>query len=166
MAEPGNVRGQVLAPDAPGPADRHGGQHAVLDQFEDAARRQAHGWSQEEVARRMAASGYGWHQTTTGKTEIGRRPLRLNEAVALAGIFGIPLQELLVPLPVDLDDIDDLDSEIQAAEDRRTELAAEINHTMQENANAESALMIANYAVAETRQSLETLSLDPPVNIG
>ncbi len=92
--------------------------------------------------------------------------MRLNEAVALAGIFGIPLQELLVPLPVDLDDIDDLDSEIQAAEDRRTELAAEINHTMQENANAESALMIANYAVAETRQSLETLSLDPPVNIG
>lgn len=59
--------------------------------------RVACGWSQEETARRMSVFGYGWHQTMIAKTEAGQRPLRLNEAADLAGLFGVPLAGLLGP---------------------------------------------------------------------
>lgn len=57
------------------------------------------GWSQEQVARRMTAYGYGWHQTIVAKTEAAQRPLRLNEAVDLAALFGAPLAALLEKSP-------------------------------------------------------------------
>ena len=37
----------------------------------------------------MEASGYNWHQTTVGRVENGKRPLRLNELVHLAAMFGV-----------------------------------------------------------------------------
>src|SRR3954447_4046528 len=35
-----------------------------------------------------------WHQTTVGKIESGGRPIRLSEAVAVADLLGVPLDEL------------------------------------------------------------------------
>lgn len=61
----------------------------------------ARGWSQEEVARRMSAFGVDWHQTTVGRTETAQRPLRLNEAFALAALFGVGLVGLTAPPRVD-----------------------------------------------------------------
>jgi transcriptional regulator with XRE-family HTH domain len=55
----------------------------------------ARGWSQEEVAQRMSAYGYDWHQTLIGRIEAAQRPLRLNEAVDLAALFGVSLEMLL-----------------------------------------------------------------------
>jgi transcriptional regulator with XRE-family HTH domain len=52
-------------------------------------------WSQEEVARRMEAFGYEWHQTLIGRIEAAQRPLRLNEAVDLAALFGVTLDQLM-----------------------------------------------------------------------
>lgn len=51
--------------------------------------RQAAGWSQEQMARRMAEAGHPWHQQTVGRIESGRQALRLGELVDLAAIFGV-----------------------------------------------------------------------------
>lgn len=50
--------------------------------------------SQAELARRMKAQGLSWHQVTVGRTESGTRPLRLDEAIALAAIFEVELPVL------------------------------------------------------------------------
>jgi hypothetical protein len=55
--------------------------------------------SLEETARRMDAYGYDFHQTAIAKTEAGQRPLRLNEAVAFACLFGVTLADLLADVP-------------------------------------------------------------------
>ena len=56
--------------------------------------RLARGWSQEQVAERMKAFGYDWHQTLIGRIEAAQRPLRLNEAADLASLFEVPLEAL------------------------------------------------------------------------
>jgi len=61
--------------------------------------REARRWSQEEVARRMGGCGFEFHQTMVAKTEAGQRPLRLNEAVAFACLFGVTLAGLLAAVP-------------------------------------------------------------------
>lgn len=83
--------------------------------------RTVRGWSQEEVARRMAEYGYDWHQTTVGRTEAATRPLRLNEAVSLAALFGIPVTQMLAPIMVD---VPELDGEIQELRERWAEAVA------------------------------------------
>lgn len=52
------------------------------------------GISQGELARRMTAQGYAWHQTTVARTESGDRPARLGEAVALSAILRFSLDTL------------------------------------------------------------------------
>jgi len=59
--------------------------------------RELHGWSQTELAERMAARGHRWHQATVFKVEDGRRPVRLTEAVALAAVLDVPLTDLIGP---------------------------------------------------------------------
>jgi transcriptional regulator with XRE-family HTH domain len=57
-------------------------------------------WNQQELADRMRLYGHSWVQTTVSKTEDGARPLRLNEAVSLAAVFGIPVTGLFTePCP-------------------------------------------------------------------
>jgi hypothetical protein len=43
----------------------------------------------------MQLAGFKWGQTTVAKTEGGTRPVRVNEAVALAACFGLTINELL-----------------------------------------------------------------------
>lgn len=57
--------------------------------------RLARGWSQEDLAERLTALGFQFHQTQIGKLENGGRPIRLNEAGALAAIFEVPLPDLI-----------------------------------------------------------------------
>lgn len=56
--------------------------------------RQAQGWSQEELARRMTVAGYSMHQTTIAKLEGGSRPTNVAEVAALAAIFNMPIEAL------------------------------------------------------------------------
>lgn len=67
------------------------------------ALRQGKGWSQADLAVRMTERGFSWHQTTVAKTEGADRPLRLNEADALAAALGVHLLELLRVEPVEYD---------------------------------------------------------------
>lgn len=59
--------------------------------------RTARGWSQEELAREMTGAGFAWRQSTAAKTEAADRPLRVNEAAALAEVLGIPVEDLVKP---------------------------------------------------------------------
>lgn len=51
--------------------------------------------SQEALALAMREAGFPWRQTTAAKTEAGDRPVRVNEASALAQVFDVPLVDLL-----------------------------------------------------------------------
>ncbi len=53
------------------------------------------GWSQAELATRMAGRDERWTQSTVAKTEAATRPIRLNELAALAETFNVPLAELV-----------------------------------------------------------------------
>lgn len=58
--------------------------------------RERAGISQEHLAvNLLVMHDVNWHQTTVGKTEAGERPIRLNEAVAVADLLGVPLHELV-----------------------------------------------------------------------
>jgi len=54
-------------------------------------RREQAGHSQSELARQMKQRGFNWHQATVNRTESGERPLRVDEALTLATIIGLPL---------------------------------------------------------------------------
>ncbi|MDQ1536137.1 MAG: hypothetical protein QOE58_530 [Actinomycetota bacterium] len=58
--------------------------------------REGAGVSQEELADRMTARGFGFSQATVWKIEQGKRPVRISEAEALAdAIGGLSVQTLL-----------------------------------------------------------------------
>jgi transcriptional regulator with XRE-family HTH domain len=57
--------------------------------------RETRGWSQTELAERLKPYGFDMHQTTVAKLERGGRPIRVNEAAALADVFQVGLGELL-----------------------------------------------------------------------
>ena len=52
------------------------------------------GWSQEDLRRRLEP-GWPLDQTTISNLELGRRPIRVAEAEALAAVFGMSLVALL-----------------------------------------------------------------------
>jgi transcriptional regulator with XRE-family HTH domain len=60
--------------------------------------RQARGWTQDDLAKRMTSAGYQMHQTTLTKLENGSRPTSVGEAAALAAIFGIPMPYLFATM--------------------------------------------------------------------
>ncbi|MBT2429388.1 helix-turn-helix domain-containing protein [Streptomyces sp. ISL-112] len=57
--------------------------------------RSASGLSQGKVADAMNAEGFVFYQQTIAKVESGERPVRLDEATALARIFGADLSDTL-----------------------------------------------------------------------
>jgi transcriptional regulator with XRE-family HTH domain len=88
--------------------------------------RQGRGWSQQDVAEKMAAYGYKWHQTTVAKLEAAARPLRVNEAVDLAVLFGIPASRLVEPAPAPGDGtLESIVDELKILEARQQELTHE-----------------------------------------
>jgi transcriptional regulator with XRE-family HTH domain len=57
--------------------------------------REERGWSQGKLGRKLAPLGFEMHQTTVAKLEAGGRPIRLNEAAAIAEVFGVSLWDLV-----------------------------------------------------------------------
>ena len=57
--------------------------------------RNARGWTQEELAAKLNAKRIGVHWTSIAKIEKGRRSVRINEAAALADLFGTSVDALL-----------------------------------------------------------------------
>ncbi len=69
--------------------------------FGDSVRlyRKEMGWSQADLAKAMRERGFDWLQTTVSKTEAAERPIRLNEAVAVASLFGVGVTAMLNDRP-------------------------------------------------------------------
>ena len=90
--------------------------------------RAARGWSQEEVARRMKAYGYDFHQTMIAKIEAAQRPIRVRELADFAALYGVEVHELIYPPAGSLQEADKeiatLREQLQEAT-RRSEDAAE-----------------------------------------
>jgi transcriptional regulator with XRE-family HTH domain len=63
--------------------------------------RQRRGWSQAELADRMAAYGIPWGRTTPGKIENRQRNVTVEELVGLAFVLGVSPVALMVPTAVD-----------------------------------------------------------------
>lgn len=70
--------------------------------------REERGWSQQEVAKRLADRGISLHMSTIAKIEAGSRSVRLNEAIALARVFDTGVEELASPPVGELNEIIEL----------------------------------------------------------
>jgi transcriptional regulator with XRE-family HTH domain len=57
--------------------------------------RDRRGWSQEELAKRLGERGVAVHASTIAKIETDARAIRLDEAAAIADLFGLSLDTLL-----------------------------------------------------------------------
>lgn len=62
--------------------------------------RKRRGWSQERLAARMAKAGVPVHQSAISKIErtTDRRAISVDEALAFASVFGVPVLEMLQPV--------------------------------------------------------------------
>lgn len=110
----------------------------------------------------MVNAGYtNWHQTTVGKTEAGQRPLRLNEAVALGGLLGIPLTQLLAPLQVDADavaaEIERTEAELAALNKQAGSQAETLAATTAARTDAEVAFLRTGETIEATQAYLASL---------
>lgn len=57
--------------------------------------REAAGLSQQKVADALKSQGFTFSQTQIAKIERGERPVRLDEAAAMAGLFGATIDVAL-----------------------------------------------------------------------
>ncbi len=100
----------------------------------------------------MSAAGHSnWHQTTVGKTELATRPLRLNEAIALAGLFGIPVTQLIAPITLKAEDVQ---AELDTLEERWAKVQEQYRHAQAERDVAHTAAAQADQAAAAAANEL------------
>lgn len=59
--------------------------------------RESHGWSQADLAQRMATLGWKYHPQTVHRIESGQRKVTIGEAEALARIFSTTVDALTWP---------------------------------------------------------------------
>lgn len=94
--------------------------------------RQISGWSQGDVAAKMAARGCTWTQATVWKIETGLRALRVGELPDAAAVFGVSPMTLLSG-----EEFRDTAEERNAMERTvREQIAAEILAGIQESGTA------------------------------
>jgi predicted RNase H-like nuclease (RuvC/YqgF family) len=104
----------------------------------------------------MKAYGYDWHQTTVGRIEAAQRPLRLNEAVDLAALFGVSLQMLLTRAQRELD-AEDLLEQIRKLRMRITETEKELKAATQEWEETQTHERIARGVVRRIEARVSTM---------
>ncbi|MFG2056641.1 helix-turn-helix domain-containing protein [Micromonospora sp. NPDC048930] len=118
--------------------------------------RTARGWSQQDVALRMSKNfGYGWHQTTVARIEGQARPVRLNEAVALAMLFDVDLGQVLKPPQVTIEEIDSLRRREADLRAREEQLAAMRDHVARALARAHEEMAVVERTHRDTMVELE-----------
>lgn len=101
--------------------------------------------SQAQLGQQLGELGYPMEQPTVYKLEGGTRPLRLNEVVALATVFGVEVTDLL---RADLNE-----------EERREALHALLDANNR-RAHAEAALAVARERLESTTHDVQTLSAE------
>lgn len=116
------------------------------------ALRMKRGWSQTDLARRMSARGFEMSQTTVAKLENGKRPLRVDELVELAGIFGTGIVELLTTDETVGDVV--RDHEVAYAINRVWELRASLDTAEAMMIDLDARRAAASAHIVELRQAL------------
>ncbi len=133
--------------------------------------RQARGWSQEQLAGRLNLDfGYSMHQTTVAKIEAAARPIRLNEAAAIALIFEVELNDLVYqPTEKDNAELQEIEQQMETAKvemltaQSRTAHAQDVAaHAQQRAAEAQAAAAraLTEYRVIESRFDAVLLRLE------
>lgn len=126
--------------------------------------RVARNWTQEEVAVRMTAYGYDFHQTAIAKIEAAQRPLRVRELADFAALYGVEVQDLVYPPTRFLPEIDQEIAEVAARLDQARAAEAAASHQLESarkatrDAEAAYQMSVAEIAVLEGR--LTSLSAD------
>lgn len=125
--------------------------------------RQGRGWSQLEVAEKMRAYGYQWSQATVTRLEAASRPIRLNELVDIAALYGVPVTLFLeseVP-----DDPDTLKREIKTLSDERKDLWFRRKEAVAALDKAQAVVAALNADIARIEGRIEYLMRwRPPVD--
>ena len=94
-------------------------------------------WSQEEVAGRMKAYGYDFHQTMIAKIEAAQRPLRVRELAHFAALYGVEVQDLIYPPTGSLHEVE---QEIEELEARQAHALGRLESAVRVLAELHSAL--------------------------
>ena len=94
--------------------------------------RLSRGWSQEEVARRMQAFGYDFHQTMIAKIEAAQRPLRVRELADFAALYDVEVQELIYPPSGSLEEAAQEIQELEAQREKVREQARALESRLSE----------------------------------
>jgi transcriptional regulator with XRE-family HTH domain len=114
--------------------------------------REGRGISQHQLGADLAIHGVGMHQTTVAKLEAGSKPLRLNEVLAIAAYFEVPIESLW-------EESGDVVSEYEVADLLRETLIADgllakANAAFRRSvAQATSATVMANTAGEDRRKA-------------
>ena len=126
--------------------------------------RLARNWSQEEVAVRMTAYGYDFHQTTIAKIESAQRPLRVRELADFAALYGLELQELVYAPTSSLPEIDqeivDVTARLEAARTAAAKSGNDLDSARMAMRTAESAHQASTAEVAVLEGRLSSLMAD------
>jgi len=101
------------------------------------------GMTQKQLAERMTRRGFSIRQTTIAKIEAGQRPVRVNEAVALANILAVELGDL-VDDPVASGEAAELSAEHRRLLREVFELEAQVNSLRATRASTDLQLMDAH----------------------
>ena len=96
----------------------------------------ARNWSQEEVAARMEAYGYDFHQTMIAKIEAAQRPLRVRELADFAALYGVEVQDLVYPPTSSLSATDQEIAEVTASRDMAQARATQASRRLEEASRA------------------------------
>lgn len=126
--------------------------------------RLARDWSQEDVADRMTAYGYDFHQTMIAKIESAQRPLRVRELADFAALYGVVVQDLIYPPAASLTETDremaELAASRDAAEVRATEARQQLEAAREAVYEAEVALQAAQTEAAVLKGRLAFLQAE------
>lgn len=117
--------------------------------------RQAAGVSTRQLGARMQELGFAWHQSTVIRTESAERPVRLDEAVALAALLNINLEAVRQPT-----------SEVIAAAHQEwvdAESLRRVTEALERAEAAERRVHQLESAVARAQRALRPVSLPPEV---
>lgn len=111
--------------------------------------RRARDWSQTDLAKRMQDLGFAFHQNTVSRIESGAQSVTLNEAAALAMIFGVSADELLQPDQSE-DELNRLSADLDAVTERLHDIDAQL-------AQATHEMMRHEQAVRQAQDHLDSL---------
>jgi hypothetical protein len=111
--------------------------------------------SQSELAHELALRGMPFQQQTILKVEKGARPLRLEEADAIARILGV--KDLTMPPLTDLLDLSGSMRQLRDAEDRIQRLEARLTELHREAEETTKSLKLARLQADEARAELNAM---------